>query len=490
MYLVGAGPGDPGLLTCRGAELLRRAELVVHDRLAEPSLLDLCPASAERVDVGKRPGGSADQDSINALLVEAGLAGRTVVRLKGGDPFVFGRGGEEAAALEAAGVGYEVVPGVSSAIAAPAYAGIPVTHRGSSTSFTVVTGHSRAEIDADVNWEALAQVGGTIVVLMGVAHRAEIAARLMEGGRESATPVAAVHWGTRWDQQVRRTTLGELSGLELEPPVTIVIGEVAALDLDWYRRARPLLGRRVVVTRTAGQASSLSERLRALGAAVIEVPVIELAAPPDGGSALLDAVARVRTFDWVVFTSANAVERFMGPLRDARALGDVGVAAIGPGTAGALGAHGVVADLVPVRSVAEGLLEAFPPPPPGGGRVLLPRAAVAREVLPAGLRDVGWEVEVVEAYRSGRPVRSTAERVAALACAEGADAITFTSGSTVEGWLELAGPAATPRVVVCIGPVTGRAAVSGGLSVAAVAEPHTIEGMVEATIHQLGGPGW
>lgn len=497
MYLVGAGPGDPGLLTRRGAELLGRAELVVHDRLAAPGLLDLIPASAQCVDVGKRPGAPADQEAINSLLVEAGRAGRHVVRLKGGDPFVFGRGGEEAVALEAAGVGYEVVPGVSSAIAVPAYAGIPVTHRGLSTSFTVVTGHSRAELDADVSWEALAQVGGTIVVLMGVAHRAEIARRLIAGGRDPATAVAAVRWGTRPDQRVTRTTLAGLGAVALEPPVTMVIGEVAGMDLGWFT-GRPLLGRRVVVTRSARQAPALSERLRAAGAEVVEVALTEQASPADGGEALAAAARRARSYDWVVFTSANAVERFLPLLRDARDLGNARVAAIGPGTAAALADHRVAADLVPANAVAEGLVEALPSPPPGGGRVLLPRAAVAREVLPDALRAAGWGVDVVEAYATVR-ARVPPE---VLAGAAGADAITFTSASGVEAWLALAGAAAgagaagaghgpaTPPFVACIGPVTAAAAVAGGLVVGVVAEPHTIEALAAATIQRLVTRRW
>ncbi|MDQ6927525.1 MAG: uroporphyrinogen-III C-methyltransferase, partial [Actinomycetota bacterium] len=228
---MGAGPGDPGLLTVRGAEALRSADVVVHDRLSEISLLDLAPELAERIDVGKSPGAPIAQESINQLLVDRGRAGLSVVRLKGGDPFVFGRGGEEAEALLAAGVAFEVVPGITSAVAVPAYAGIPLTHRGLSTSFTVVTGHSRHSIDADIDWGAVANAGGTIVVLMGVAHRAEITSRLLGAGLAADVPVAAIRWGTRPDQLTVRTTLARLPEIELEPPVTIVIGPVAALDL-------------------------------------------------------------------------------------------------------------------------------------------------------------------------------------------------------------------------------------------------------------------
>jgi len=294
--LVGAGPGDPGLLTVRGAELLRRADVVLYDSLAETSLLALAPPAAERVFVGKRPGAPMPQDEIDALLVAHARAGRRVVRLKGGDPFVFGRGGEEAAALAAAGIPFEVVPGVTAAVAVPAYAGIPVTHRGLATSFTVVTGHSRHAVDTETNWEALAAAGGTIVVLMGVAHRAELARRLQAGGLAPATPVAAVQWGTRPSQRTVRTTLAGLGDAALEPPATIVIGPVAALDLAWYE-ARPLFGRQVVVTRAREQAAEAVDALRDLGADVVELPVIAIADPADGGSALREAVARLGTYD-------------------------------------------------------------------------------------------------------------------------------------------------------------------------------------------------
>jgi uroporphyrinogen III methyltransferase/synthase len=471
VYLVGAGPGDPGLLTVRGAELLAAADVVVHDRLSEVSLLDLAPAGAERIDVGKSPGAPIPQDEINALLVERGRAGLEVVRLKGGDPFVFGRGGEEAAALQAAGVPFEVVPGITSAVAVPAYAGIPVTHRGVSTSFTVVTGHSRHAVDSDLDWDALARSGGTLVVLMGVAHRAEIAAHLMAAGRSPDTPVAAVRWGTRPTQQTVRTTLAGLPEVVLEPPVTLVIGEVAALDLRWFED-RPLLGRRVVVCRARHQASSLVDRLRRLGAEAVEVPVIEITGPSDGGVGLRQAAFAVRDNDWVVFTSPNAVERFFALLRDARALGDVGVAAIGPGTATALADRGVLADLTPDRSLAEGLVEAFPR---GPGRVLLPQAAAARPVLAAGLGEKGWAVEVVEAYRT-TPATPPPDLLAAAAKA---DAIAFTSASTVVNYLDAAGPDAVPPAVVCIGPVTAATASERGLTVTAVAERHTLDGLLD-----------
>ena len=486
VYLVGAGPGDPGLLTVRGAEVLRVADVVVHDRLADARLLDLAPAEARRVDVGKAPGGPVQQDEINLLLVEEGQAGRTVVRLKGGDPFVFGRGGEEALALQAGGVPFEVVPGITSAIAVPAYAGVPVTHRGLSTSFTVVTGHSRHAVDRETNWGALAQAGGTIVVLMGVAHREAIAAHLLAGGLAPDTPVLGVHWGTRPEQLSVRVRLDELGATPLEPPATLVIGAVAGLDLDWYE-GRPLFGRQVVITRARTQASALAVLLRDLGARPIEVPTIRIDPPADGGAALDRSAAELASgrYHWAVFSSANAVEALLGRVRDARAFGSARIAAIGPGTAEALARCGLVADLVPERSVAEGLLDAFPAPPaPPGltGRVLLPGAAQGRDVLPAGLAAAGWEVDAVEAYRTVSVPMTEADR----ATVAGADAVCFASGSSVKGFLEAgAGPAALPPVVVCIGPTTAAAAVAAGLSVTAVAARHTLAGLVDALIGAL-----
>jgi uroporphyrinogen III methyltransferase/synthase len=477
VYLVGAGPGDPGLLTVRGSELLRQAEVVVHDRLVDPGLLDLVSPGAERVYVGKEPGGPIHQAEINQLLVDRGRSGARVVRLKGGDPFVFGRGGEEALALQEAGVPFEVVPGITSAIAVPAYAGVPVTHRGRSTSFTVVTGHSRFAADRDTNWEALAAAGGTIVVLMGVAHRAEIAKRLMAGGLDPATPVVGVRWGTRPSQTTVRTTLADLGATTVEPPVTLVIGAVAGLDLRWYE-SRPLFGRRVVVTRAAEAASGLSAKLLALGAEPIELPTIRIDPPTDGGAALERAATdlAVGRYEWVVLTSANAVDPLLDQLGDARRFGTTKLAAIGPGTAAALSARFLRPDLVPVRNVAEGLLEEWPPPTGSRRAVLLPRAAVAREVLPDGLRAAGWEVDVVEAYRT--VPASPSDQV--LARVAGADAVCFTSASTVNNFVAAAGARSAPRVVACIGPATAEAAAGAGLAVSVVADPHTLDGLVEA----------
>jgi uroporphyrinogen III methyltransferase/synthase len=489
VFLVGAGPGDPGLLTVRAHDLLSRADVVVYDRLSQRSLLDLAPAGAERVDVGKAPGHvRLTQDEINALLVERGKAGGTVVRLKGGDPFVFARGGEEAAALAGAGVPFEVVPGITSAIAVPAYAGIPVTLRHSSTSVTIVTGHEdrAAGDDGTVDWAAVARVGGTIVILMGVAHIARIAERLVAAGRAPDTPVAAVQWGTRPEQRTVRATLATIGERDLGTPSTIVVGEVAAEDLAWFEN-RPLFGRRIVVTRARDQASELVERLSSLGAAAVEVPAIEIRDPVDGGAALAAAARRLAegAYDWVVVTSPNGARRLLAAVRDggmdARAFGGTRLAAIGPGTADALAAGNLVPDLVPERFVAEALVEAFPEHTPGAGgtgRVLLARAAIARGALPEGLAAKGWDPDVVDAYLT-EPVPLGPEQAEALAAAE---VVTFTSSSTVTNFLRAIGDRPVPPVVAAIGPITAATARDRGLTVDVEAEVHTIPGLVDALV--------
>lgn len=490
VYLVGAGPGDPGLLTRRGAEVLERADVVVYDRLVDPALLSLAPPGAVLVDVGKRPagGGAARQAEINELLVahgrRVGPAG-TVVRLKGGDPFLFGRGGEEAEALEAAGVAWAVVPGVTSAVAVPAYAGVPVTHRGLSTSVTVVTGQlGDPTAPGGVDWEGLARAGGTVVVLMGMANRREIARRLMDGGRPADTPVAVVEWGTTPAQRTERTTLDGLASVSLGSPAVIVVGPVAALDLG-AADGRPLAGVTVVVTRPREQAADLVVALSARGAQVVGVPVIEIDGPADGGAALREAAAAVSGYDWVAFTSANAVDRFVGLLRDGRDLAGVRVAAVGAATAAALRRFGLVPDLLPPpdRATAEGLAAAFGDVAPTGGRVLFCRAAVARRSLPDGLAAKGWTVDEVEAYRTvpaAPPPDEVADAVA------GAAVVTFTSPSTVAGYLSLttAGghPLPVPPVVACIGPVTAAAARKAGLEVAVESPSPSGQALVAAIV--------
>lgn len=512
VYLVGAGPGDPGLLTTRGATLLAEADVVVYDRLIDPALLSLAPPGAELIDVGKRPTGTAEdagsaentdnaanaqsavhvgpgrQREINELLIAHGRSGRRVVRLKGGDPFLFGRGGEEAEALEAAGIPWEVVPGVSSATAVPAYAGIPVTHRGRSTSVTVVTGHvGDPTAEGGVDWDSLAKAQGTLVILMGMATREEIARRLQAGGRAPSTPVAVVEWGTLPVQRVARTTLGELHAVELGSPAVIVVGEVAGLDLEWLPE-RTLLGMTVVVTRPRGPegADPFAAALGAAGARVVGVPVLQVVAPEDGLAALREAAARVADYDWVAFTSANAVRSFVPLLRDGRDLEGVRLAAVGGATAAALTDYHLVADLVPERKTAAGLAAAMTGAPKSrdpalGSRVLFPRAADAREELPQLLVEAGWSVDEVIAYRTvGGPPPPTvvADQLAR------ADVVTFASPSAVSSYLSLRDEQgrqlAVPPTVACIGPVTAKAAKDAGLEVAVESASPSASALVTA----------
>lgn len=487
VHLVGAGPGDPGLLTRRGAELLAAADVVVYDRLVDPRLLDLAPTSAERIDVGKLPGRPHRQQDINALLVERGATGATVVRLKGGDPFVFGRGGEEVQALRAAGVAVEVVPGVTSAFAAPAAAGVPVTHRGLSTSVTVVTGHvGDSGGSGGVDWASLASAGGTLVVLMGMENRAAIAQALVAGGRPSSTPVLVVRWGTTADQRSLRTTLAGLATTAMEAPATVVVGPVAGLALG-SREDRPLHGVRVVVTRPAHQSGPWLAALGEAGAATVALPVVEVQPPVDGGAALAAAVRSLHRYRWLACTSANAAEALAAVVRDGRDLAGVRLAAVGTATAAALARMGLVADLLPAEASAAALVGAMPPPPAGGdlpAAVLFPRSSAARPTLVTGLRAKGWTVEEVEAYRMACPDPRTIPE-AALAAARRADVVTFASPSAVANFRVLTGSVAAPAA--CIGPVTAEAATEAGMAVVAVAHQPTPTALVDALARWAAG---
>jgi uroporphyrinogen III methyltransferase/synthase len=383
-------------------------------------------------------------------------------------------------ALAAAGVAFEVVPGVTAAFAVPAYAGVPVTQRGLATSVTVVTGRVGDVSAGGVDWEALARAGGTVVVLMGMEHRAEIARRLMAGGRAAEEPVAVVEWGTTAAQRSVRTVLGELGAVELGAPATIVVGPVAGLGLDWFAPG-PLAGRRVVVTRAAARAGALLSMLEAAGASVVSVPVVRTAEPEDGGAALAGALERVRGASWIALTSVVAVERVLAGVRDGRALAAVRIACVGPATAEALRARFLEADLVADPATAEGLVAAMPEPPSDGGLVLYPKAAGASSVVGDGLRAKGWEVEEVVAYRT---VAVASDEVPAglLDEAATAEVVTFTSPSTVSAYLALAGDRPVPPVVACIGPVTARAARQAGLEVALQADEHSAEGLVTALV--------
>ncbi len=499
VYLVGAGPGDPGLLTVRGRELLADCDAVVFDALANPALLPVPDAAGrpELHDVGKRGGSaaSARQEEIDALLVALGRSGRRVVRLKGGDPFVFGRGSEEAEALRAAGVPFEVVPGVTAGIAAPAYAGIPVTHRGVATSVTFVTGHEDpAQGEGRTDWEALARAGGTIVLYMGMKTLPRIAAALAAGGMSLDTPAAAVQWGTHARQRTLVATLGTLAARAADAgigaPVITVIGPVVGLRerIAWLEQ-RPLFGARVVVTRAAaipagGRAGGMAERLRALGAGVIEAPATRI--EPLDLAPVRAAVGRLASFDWIAFTSQVAVELFWGALReagmDARALAGRKLCAVGPATADALLARGLAPDVVPQRFVAEGLLEALGSRADVKGAAFLYIAAAdARDALPAGLGKLGAAVETVRAYRSVPDAGGARAAAEALARGE-VDYVAYASGGAVKAFVDAVGGAAAKGAAACIGPVTSAAARDLGLTVAVESATSTTAALAEAIV--------
>jgi uroporphyrinogen III methyltransferase/synthase len=500
VYLVGAGPGDPGLLTLRGRECIAEADVVIHDYLVDPRLLRHARPAAEIVESGKS-GGAADRDrqqhAINRRMVAAARAGKVVVRLKGGDPFVFGRGGEEAQALADAGIGFEIVPGVSSATAVPAYAGIPVTVRGLNSSFAVVTGSEAPGAARPLDWQALARME-TLVVLMGLRTLASITSRLREAGKSPETPAACVRSGTRPDQETIVGTLADIADrvarAGFEPPAILVVGEVVKQRerLAWLER-RPLLGRRILVTRATERAAEFVDRLERLGAEAIAAPTIELAAAPS--PAVLDAaLAALDSFDWIVFTSAHGVDVLFARLRaignDVRRLGRARLAAIGPATAEALASRGLRADLVPETFRGEDFAEALAPHV-AGRRVLLPRAEGAREVLPQALARAGAEVVDVATYRA-EAAKDLPGRVRQLLAEDALDAITFTSPSTVRGFHALleGGARASGRArIACIGPVTAQAARALGWGVDVEAREYTTDGLARALIDYFTGRG-
>jgi uroporphyrinogen III methyltransferase/synthase len=493
VYLVGAGPGDPGLVTVRALELVASADVVLHDRLIPAGVLDHARPDAELVYVGKRPGAAAlEQEEIERLMIEHASAGRSVVRLKGGDPFVFGRGGEEAEALAAAGVSFEVVPGVTAGVAAPAYAGIPVTHRDDASAVAFVTGHEDPEkAESSLDWEALARFPGTLVLYMGVKNLGRIAERLLAAGRDPAEPAAAIERGTHPGQ---RTVVSTLAGLAdegaaagLGAPAILLFGPVAARheEIAWLEH-RPLHGKRIVVTRARAQASDLAATLAALGAEVVELPAIRIE-PRIESPEVRAAVADIHTYALICLTSPNGArllcEAMAAAGRDARALANATIAAIGPGTSAALGELGVIADVVPERFVAESLIEALAGVEVAGRPVLVARAAEARDVLPDALAERGAEVDVVALYETVREEPDPA----ALEAAQDADYVTFTSSSTVRNLLEAIGDG-FPRTahIVSIGPVTSAAAREAGLDVHAEAERHDPSGLVEALLRDAG----
>jgi len=489
VYLVGAGPGDPGLVTVRALELVASADLILYDRLIPDGLLRGAKPDAELVYVGKRPGEpTIEQPEIERRMVEAAEAGRSVVRLKGGDPFVFGRGGEEGEALAAAGVPFEVVPGVTAGVAAPAYAGIPVTHREEASAVAFVTGHEDPEKpESALDWDALAAFPGTLVLYMGIKRLAENAAALIAAGRDPKQPAAAIERGTMAGQRTVTATLGDLAdAVERErigAPAVIVVGPVVARRqaLAWLER-RPLFGRRVVVTRARAQASGLASSLRGLGAEVVELPAIRIE-PRIDSDEVRKAVNDLYSYALVCLTSPNGVRLLFDAMAeaglDARALANATVAAIGPGTEAELAAHGIRADVVPEQYVAEALAEALADVPVKGRPVLVARAAEARDVLPDALRERGAKVDVVALYETvAEPPDPEA-----VEAAQAADYLTFTSSSTVRNLVgALDGRIPEGIRIISIGPVTSDAAREAGLTVDVEAERHDIDGLIEALL--------
>lgn len=490
VYLVGSGPGDPGLLTLRGKECLERAEVVVYDRLIDPALLRFAPPHAECIFVGKEAEHQLlGQDEINRILISRARGGKTVVRLKGGDPFVFGRGGEEAEALANAGIPFEVVPGVTSATAVPAYAGIPVTHREHASSFTVLTGHEDADkVDSRLDWSRLAGEPGTLVILMGLTNLDQIARHLIENGRAPSTPVAVIQRGTRPNQRTVLASLADVAdrvrAARLGPPAVIIVGEVATLRhrLAWYDN-RPLFGKRVLITRAREQASTLAALLAERGAIPLELPTIRLEPPDDWGPADR-AIEVLDQYAWAIFTSANGVRYFFERIEhhglDVRALKSVRLGAIGPATAAALAASQLRIDFCPSEYVAEAIVEGMKQFDLAGKRVLLPRAQDVREVLAEGLSRQGAIVDDVPVYRT-RPAGDP-DAARQLFDDEEVDVVTFTSSSTVRHLVGLLGGQAREllgRVTVAtIGPITSQTARELGLTVQIEATEHTIPGLV------------
>lgn len=495
-FLVGAGPGDLGLVTLRAKECIERAEVIVYDYLCNPEMLRWAPENAELIFAGKRAGAhTLTQEEINALLVEKTLAGKQVVRLKGGDPFVFGRGAEEAQALAAADADFVVVPGVTSAIAGPAYAGIPVTHRGKNSHVTFFTGHEDPEkSESSIDFRALAQLGGTQVMLMGVERIESIAREMLANGMREDLPVALIRWATTGRQETLVGNLGNIARLvsekEFEAPAIAVFGEVVSLrkELNWFED-RPLSGKRIVVTRTRTQAGILSEQLRGLGADVIELPTIRIE-PPGDLRAFAELVQDSHAYDWIVFTSPNGVTAFFDLFYklydDAREIGPARIAAIGPATAQRVREYRLHVDLQPEEFVAESIVREFKKE---GGvenlRILLARAEKARDLLPKELSALGAIVDEGFAYRTVPETRDDFGARRRL-LEEGADLITFTSSSTVENFLALGLPWPAKMQVASIGPVTSKTARERGLEVAIEARRHDIPGLVAAVLKFFG----
>ncbi len=497
VYFVGAGPGDPGLLTLRGQSCLQKADVILYDHLANPALLDHASSDAERIYVGRCGRGTyRSQDEINQLMLGKVREGKCVVRLKGGDPFVFGRGGEEAELVAEQHIPFEVVPGVTSAVAVPAYAGIPVTHRTLASTVAFITGHEDPTKGTTVlEWPRFASAEGTLVFVMGVKNLPMIVSRLLEEGKSRETPVALIRWGTYARQQTVIGTLGDIvehaKAAMVQPPAIVVVGEVVRLrkQLNWFE-TRPLFGKRVLVTRARSQAAGLSDRIRDQGGDPVECPTIEIC-PPDTWHGVDEAIAQLATYQWVVFTSVNGVKAFMQRLgfhgRDARALAGLRVCCIGPRTAEEVQAFGISADLMAATYQAEGLIDVMQQAGVAGQRVLIARASEAREILPDTLERLGAHVCVAKVYKAVVP-QIERERVRQMFCDHVIDVVTFASSSTVRNFLQLFNGRDDMKknlngtIIASIGPITARTIRDVGLDVHVMATQNTIPSLVQSLV--------
>jgi uroporphyrinogen III methyltransferase/synthase len=499
VYLVGAGPGDPELISVKGASCLGEADAIIYDRLLDDLLLDTAPPAAEKIYVGKKAGQHTMlQGEINRLLVAKAKEGKTVVRLKGGDPFVLGRGGEEAEALAQNGIPFEVVPGITSAIAVPAYAGIPVTHRGLASSFAVITGHEDpAKDNSSINWEKLAGGVDTLIFLMGMKNLPQIVAKLMQHGRLPDTPVAIIKESTGPGQKTITGSLGDIVAKaekhRLTAPAVIVVGEVVRLreKLRWFDN-RPLFGKRILVTRARRQASALSRLLARRGAQPVELPAIDIRAVADSGE-LDRALSHLQRYQWIIFTSVNAVAAFWQRLhslsRDSRALGELKIGAIGPATAKALAGNGIIADYVPRVYTSEGIIAGLKSQNIEGQHFLLPRADIADKVLVRGICRLGASAQEITCYRTV-PAVEAITRAKQMVVSGKIDVITFTSSSTVTNLVAAFGedaPVVNGTRIACIGPKTAETAANAGLKVDILARQQTIPGLVAAMEEYFGG---
>jgi uroporphyrinogen III methyltransferase/synthase len=494
--LIGAGPGDPGLITVKGLECVKKADVVIYDYLANERLLEQHKPGAELIYVGKQGGRhTLPQEEINGLIVRRAREGKVVARLKGGDPFIFGRGGEEAEELVDNGIPFEIVPGVTAATAVPTYAGIPLTHREHTASVAFVTGHEDpTKEESKVHWEKIATGIGTLVFFMGMKNLSNIVENLIAHGRSPETPVALIQWGTRTDQKVvtgrLRDILDKVKEARLGPPAIIVVGDVVKLrdKLNWYE-SKPLFGKRVVVTRSRDQASVFAELLIDRGATTIEFPTIDVV-PPSSWDELDAALSEIDTYQWIIFTSANAISFFMRRLRetgkDLRMLKGIRICVVGPKTAEALESHGLRPDLVPAEFKAEGVVAALGGRQVNGQRFLIPRAKIARELIPDRLREQGASVTVATAYENVRPAADV-ERVRKLFEDKKISAVTFTSSSTVHNFVEILGQKEYKTLmlgvtVACIGPVTAKTAEEYGLRTDVMPTEYTIPALVDAMV--------